>query len=401
MKIVHLNVRATEGGAAKIATMLHKDLRAKNLLSKFYYGYGRRGRASAIVDDSVFMLSSPTRSRLNFVSSRIFGIDCFSGSSKAMSELTLDINSATVVHLHAIHSYFINYDALFEMLKNSSVLRKIVITLHDFWFLTGRCAIKGTCTLWESGCIKCPNLDAYPSTVFDLAKFQAIKKRDFVNNFLDKVIFVCPSRYMCDDVKKVFPSADVRTIPNGLSVEFENNVDAAFTHYSVARSNKLKILVIASDLSDKYKIDQNLVRLLINEDFIEIHCVGKNCNFTGENVTWHGEVKSTSALVAIYMSVDYVLFTSTIDTFGLVIIESLACGTPVLALKSGATDEIFSHFGHLSYSNADQLKDAVLTKKLVVNEIIEHRKLTSRITLDAYSARAMLSSYSEVYFDAT
>lgn len=59
-------------------------------------------------------------------------------------------------------------------------------------------------------------------------------------------------------------------------------------------------------------------------------------------------------LKVLYSSSEALLFPSVIDAFGLVCVESIACGTPVIALDAGASPEIMTkHTGFLCFDEKD------------------------------------------------
>ena len=87
------------------------------------------------------------------------------------------------------------------------------------------------------------------------------------------------------------------------------------------------------------------------------------------NVTFTGYVHG-SELANIYATSTLFIFPSTTETFGNVVLEALACGTPVVASKSGGVQEIIQHgkTGILCEPrNATQMIDAIC--KLLANPL--------------------------------
>ena len=95
--------------------------------------------------------------------------------------------------------------------------------------------------------------------------------------------------------------------------------------------------------------------------------------FTGPR---HGE-----ALARAYASADVFVFPSLTDTFGLVILESLACGTPVAAYPvTGPKDVLTGGTGRIGAVNAD-LREAAL-------EVLAADRTACRAHAERYSWRA-------------
>ena len=78
--------------------------------------------------------------------------------------------------------------------------KKVIISLHDPWFLTGRCVHFYDCLLWQKGCKKCPDLTTMFSFKEDNCQMLwKLKKYVFDNIDVDIVV---PSKWMESLVKK-------------------------------------------------------------------------------------------------------------------------------------------------------------------------------------------------------
>ena len=80
---------------------------------------------------------------------------------------------------------------------------------------------------------------------------------------------------------------------------------------------------------------------------------------TGLPVTFLGFIADRAVVARIMASVDILLAPGPIETFGLAALESLACGTPVVAAKSGAIGEILGGAGLCAGDSEVQWSDAV------------------------------------------
>ncbi len=80
------------------------------------------------------------------------------------------------------------------------------------------------------------------------------------------------------------------------------------------------------------------------------------------------------------------------EPFGLVLIESMACGTPVLAFNKGSVPEIVIHgkTGFVVYSNYDMIKAVGEIQHIDPNDCRSHIK-------DNFSIATMAGKYSELY----
>jgi alpha-1,6-mannosyltransferase len=62
----------------------------------------------------------------------------------------------------------------------------------------------------------------------------------------------------------------------------------------------------------------------------------------GLPVTFHGHVRSRSEIARLLGTADVVLATCPVESFGLAVLEALACGTPVVAADQGAAGELLA-----------------------------------------------------------
>ena len=85
---------------------------------------------------------------------------------------------------------------------------------------------------------------------------------------------------------------------------------------------------------------------------------------------WLG-VLSGDALARLYRSADVMVFPSVTDTFGLVMVESMACGTPVAAFPvAGPIDVIGRSGGGIMH---DDLREACLQALKLPREAVRRR----------------------------
>ena len=81
------------------------------------------------------------------------------------------------------------------------------------------------------------------------------------------------------------------------------------------------------------------------------------------------------------------------EPFGLVMIEAMACGTPVIAYKSGSVPEIVEE-GLTGFI----VKDEVAAADAIINRLhkLERRRIRTRFE-ERFTARRMANDYLEVY----
>ncbi|MDP2709148.1 MAG: glycosyltransferase family 4 protein [bacterium] len=112
----------------------------------------------------------------------------------------------------------------------------------------------------------------------------------------------------------------------------------------------------------------------------------------GERIKFIGEVRHEEKN-RLFSEADGVLFPSRWnEAFGLVLVESLACGTPVVALNNGAVSEILRD-GETGFIVEDELSFSEAMKK--VNELL--RKKCRAEAEQRFDISVMAKNYEDVY----
>lgn len=366
MKLLHVNVRLQEGGAARIALDLHRQLIASGVESRFAYGWGEKGGKSSLEVNVPFGFQVGQQFQVgsNMLLHRLIGIDCVPPVGSNRRAFVEAMRWADIIHLHAIHSYFLPISWLIH--EVAKVQKPVVWTAHDFWMLTGRCASTEGCEGWKNGCGRCRTQGNYPPSLMDFSASQFALKRALLARLGSLLHVVSPSEFVADSIREGFPNLDVRVIPNWIDSEFEialNDIDLDNQPLSLSK-DKIKVLIVANDLSDSTKVDQALISKLLKIGHVEIHSVGLNSPFMNSNVINHGRISDRRRMVEIIATTDVALFTSEKDTFGLVMIEALACGVPVFAIESMAASEVLPVLGILPINNTQKIVDLLHSREL-------------------------------------
>ena len=97
----------------------------------------------------------------------------------------------------------------------------------------------------------------------------------------------------------------------------------------------------------------------------------------GLDVTFLGRISDRKELAEIMASVDVVIAPSPYETFGLTILESLACGTPVVVSNNGAGQELIENgCGEAVESNGTEVAEALLRIMSEDRDAVRRRCIT-------------------------
>ena len=146
MKIYQLNVVCSMGSTGRIATDISHYVEQHGDQCRIAYG-----RGEACEGKDAFKIETKWGSTYHAIMTRL--TDKHGLYSKASTErLIEDIchYEPDIIHLHNIHGYYLNYELLFDFLKEYN--KPVVWTLHDCWAFTGHCAHFDAvgCDKWKS-----------------------------------------------------------------------------------------------------------------------------------------------------------------------------------------------------------------------------------------------------------
>ncbi len=268
-----------------------------------------------------------------------------------------------VLQLHNVHGYYLNYPMLFRYLKEE-FRGEVVWTMHDCWAYTGHCAFyTASCEKWLHGCGQCPHRREYPWSfgLEDSAGNWKRKRESFCG--VPHMTLAAPSEWIRGNVERSFlREYPVRVIANG--------TDPAFFHPQTDCSgggaakgagetakvperlygidpNRRILLGVASAWNERkgMEVFRYLARC-IQEGILpgyQVVLVGMNAaqrRSMPEGIVHIERTADRHALADLYRAAWALLNPSEEESFSMVTVEALACGTPVIALDSSAVKEL-------------------------------------------------------------
>ncbi len=312
------------------------------------------------------------------------------------------IKEADIIHLHWINHGFIS---LHQLKKILALGKPIVWTLHDLWPFTGGCHYPGNCNHYLTSCGNCPMIKKKSDN--DLSNSLFEKKKKISNT--EQITWVGCSQWMVNELKGggMLKNANAINIPNPIDTNIYKPLDKLVCKERFSFPvNKKIILFGAAKLSDTRKGMIYLVEAikhlytLRGNDFILV-TFGKspleeNLPVEIRNINY---ITDESSIVALYNAADLLVVPSLEDNLPNTIMESLSCGTPVVAFNTGGIPEMVSHLktGYLA-----KLKDAEDLAKgmdyiLSTPNYIEIQNNAREKVSTEYSEDIIAKSYTELY----
>lgn len=358
--------------------------------------YGRQGICSS---PNVIKVSSELEAKIHSVMSRITGLD-FGYSPIATYKAIRIINSISpdVVHLHCLNGHFINVYKILDYLKKNKI--PTVLTLHAEIMHTAGCEHAYDCMKWVRECHDCGRITGLVTRYFrDDAKYAYKKMKKSFNDF-HNLLIVGVSDWLTNRARQsgVFISSDAKfiTIENGLDLTAFHDIPLQENPlYCKFDNSKPIILYVTPNFSHPLKGGKYVLELARQNpkwQFIIVGC-NSDCTFP-ENVTAIGHTQNREELSWYYNIASITLLTSKRETFSMVCVESLACGTPVVGFEAGGPESVFigDFVKFVEYGNIEALQraleDMLSTAPKVDTSLIRQR----------FSALRMAERYRNYYY---
>lgn len=377
MKILFVNTNDTNGGAARAAVRIMRGVQQNGVEAQMFVKY-KNSQAKDIVPLAQFVPSGILYGAFDWVATKVknkwqhFKWHPYKQTKQDvyMSDLrgtrihgALQKLDYDIVHLHWINNRFLDIDEL------AKIHKPIVWTLHDSWPFCGICHYFVDCKRYQTHCGACPMLGSDKER--DLA-YEVFEKKMEAYKDLNLHI-VTPSRWLGDCAKKsaLFGNCPMHVIPNCIDTDLfrplSNDEIVAFAErqenaavrrvFSEATQEKrlckpfvlygamnaatdrrkgFASLLSALQLLDKQGFGANFVVFGANEQELPMH-------FKHINVTFVGYISDSHVLAALYSIADVMVVPSLTENLSNAIMESLSCGTPVVAFNIGGNSDMIDH----------------------------------------------------------
>lgn len=304
------------------------------------------------VSNEVTLADSATN---GILSNTHFTADYASASRK---HIVNTLSQYDVINIHWC-SYLLSIVEIYELAKSG---KKIVFTLHDFYYFTGGCHYPSTCKQYLTSCKLCPQVNTAMMNQKNVEAAQDLKRKIFS---FENVILTAPSEYIVNKAiaAEIIPKERGIVIRNAYEPvegkERKKNTDG-----------KIHVLVIADSF---YEIRKQLQLAIDGFKFLAetepskvstfvIHLVGKldkevlnQLKPYGYKVINHGHKSNHEDIVDVYCQVNYLLTPSLDDNWPNILVESGAYGVvPIVGPGHGCEEFVSrSRVGYVFKSYID------------------------------------------------
>lgn len=332
---------------------------------------------------------------------------CVYGAEKYLKNILK--HKPDIIHCHNLHS---NYFDL-SVLINISQQIPTVISLHDAWMLTGHCAHFFDCMRWKEGCGQCPYLSTYPAIRKDATAFNWRERAEIYKQC--NLYVITPCQWLMDNVhQSILEPGIVKSvvIPYGIDLNIFHPGDkhTARTNLSLPL-DRFIVVFSASGLKKSQFKDYITLRkcldILASADF-DVLCLALgdkgDTEYLGESVELRfiPFITDPHIVARYYQAADVYVHPAKAETFGLVIVEAEACGTPVIASAVGGIPELIIN-GKTGYvvpsGDAQELAQRIIELKTNDNLRCAMGVAASILAKEKYDQKFMVDKYLTFYRD--
>lgn len=337
-----------QGGACRIAWYL-------------FEGYKRRGidtylavREKTLDDPRILRIDHARYQRSKLLEKARRRIDLILGHEHFHYPGTREIPRLVspppdILHMHNLQGRFFDLREL-PWISHSF---QTVLTLHDTWLLSGRCAYAVDCERWRDGCGRCPDLASYPAARRDATGFNWRRKKKIFGDC--RLYIATPSRWLMEQVDQSMlgPAvAQVRVIYNGVdtAVYRPTAKGPIRRELGIPEEAFVVLYVVASRMKKHSYKDYATVEGALDRVAARMPD-GRRVVFVGLGEGAEREVRGNlekqfipyqrdiRKVARYYQAADVSVHAARADTFPNVILEALSCGTPVVATAVGGIPE--------------------------------------------------------------
>jgi glycosyltransferase involved in cell wall biosynthesis len=307
-----------------------------------------------------------------------------------------------IIHLHWVANAF------FPIKDFARLNKSVVWTMHDMWAFTGGCHYDENCGKYTTCCGNCPVL-------------QTNKENDISRNYLRKkkhayaeirsLTVVGLSKWIQQAAKAsyIFKHRHVVNIPNSFNTDILRPIDKRIARQLLQLPQEKKLVVFGAmnATSDPRKGFKELTKALhkLNTYNTELVVFGSSKPTSPPDFTFPthylGKLHDELSMQLLYSAADVVVVPSIQENLSNVIIESLACGTPVVGFDIGGNSDMIDHKhnGYLAQPfDTDDLANGIFwaIEHMLYNQISINARQKA---VSTYDEKVVIPQYVALYED--
>jgi glycosyltransferase involved in cell wall biosynthesis len=259
----------------------------------------------------------------------------------------LTVCQPDVINIHNLHGASTSYGWPIEVVSDSVAIAPVAWTLHDMWSFTGRCAFNYECHKYPEGCDEtCPTPAEYPALApYKISK--AWNKRRAIYQRSQNLVAVAPSGWLARSARQsIWEGRRLEVIPYGLPLDIYQPMDRALAREALGLPVRgITLMTAAFNFQDPRKGSEILFQALrmLRARPLNLITLGSDptdVDIDGIQVCQLGYIDHERSKVLAYSAADVFVHPSQADNLPNTVMESIACGTPVVSFTVGGTPDM-------------------------------------------------------------
>jgi len=252
---------------------------------------------------------------------------------------------ADVIHLQLVHG------TKFFSLTNVPIITRqkpVFWTMHDPWLTTGHCVHSLGCERWKTGCGNCPNLKINFPISIDTTHINWYYKK-WVMDHVANLHLIVASQYMYNLIKEspITNQFPVSIIPFGVDLNIFKPRDSSLCRSKLGIPPDARVISFRSSPYASVKgteYAEDALSKINSRKPIWLITFGAKNNMSilrGKYpIVELGWTNDTELVATALSASDMFLMPSIAEAFGLMAIEAMACGVPVIAFEGTSLPEV-------------------------------------------------------------
>ncbi|NPA38130.1 MAG: glycosyltransferase [Chlorobi bacterium] len=415
MKVVHINNANSGKGTDISVSRLNKALRKADIESVMLVNRNGVSEDGEVPIDggniiSVKLKTAPLVDKITVIpyKKKLVFTGAFSQSSFGIDVSDHpEVKSADIIHLHEIQGGFVSLNGLKNLFSTG---KPIVWTLYDMWPFTGGCYFSGMCLEFLERCAFCPFLIKPGRN--DISAKQFLTKKKIYSK--TKIYPVAGNRWLrsLSSESSLLRNKQIDIIPKPVNVSEFFIADKKKSRKKLGLPKDKKLLLFcASGISDLRKGARYLIEALnilidsfpVFKENVELVVHGKIPPLVKMNiplpVRMVPDKSNVEMRVLAYNAVDAFVFPSLQNTMPDIVTDVLACGTPVIAFRTGSMADVITHkqTGFLAEIRNSLSLATGIYETLFLSDVDEMGKAARKIIMEEYAAEIVAGKYVKLY----
>jgi glycosyltransferase involved in cell wall biosynthesis len=303
---------------------------------------------------------------------------------------------ADIIHLHWV-ARFLDYKSFFAKCN-----KPVIWTLHDMFPFTG--GEHYTETLNGIDGFGYPAKRDISELEQEANKLNIEIKRDALSHYKNLII-VTPSNWLNKEATSsgIFSDYPILTIPYGLDTSiFKPQEKNSSRRVLNLPKDKLIVLFVADQVTNKRKGFEYLLKAIPAFDNNNLHfCIVGSTDSSGilpNHVTFLGRIYDERLMSIVYSAADLFVIPSVMDNLPNTVLESLACGTPVIGFPVGGIPDMIVEGVNGYLCQEISVRSLIYTiNKFVKNHQFFDRGMISQKAHEKYKFSNQAESYINLY----